>query len=237
MEPREEKIVCGAKTKSGKPCQKRPMKGRTRCRLHGGLSPMGGPGHPTYKHGRYSKYTNRVSSERVQRLRQIIEGDEDPLNMTPEIAITTMRIEELIGNLDTNETQEVWKELNRLRSKMVDAVDKEQYQAMPQYVKMLDRLITAGYQNATAYTEIQKWLETKRAIVATETKRVIAAEEMMPKDRAVALVSMMETGIHESLRDVLGSVEGGKELETAVLRAFTLYLRRNVLSDGKEEAL
>lgn len=233
MEPNKEKAICGAKTKSGKPCKKLPIKGRTRCRLHGGLTPAGGPSHHNFKHGRYSRYTTRISNERVQKLRHIIEEDKDPLNMTPEIAITTMRIEELIENLDTGETAELWKELNRVRAKMVEAVDKEKYQHMPQYVKKLDHLITTGHNASNAYTEIQKWLETKRAIVATETRRVIAAEEMMPKDTAVAIISMVETGIHESLRDILSQVDGGKELETAVLRKFSMFLRMNVLSSGE----
>jgi hypothetical protein len=30
---------CGAKTRGGTPCQRPALRGRTRCRLHGGLSP------------------------------------------------------------------------------------------------------------------------------------------------------------------------------------------------------
>ena len=30
--------ICGAKTRSGEPCSKFPIKGKRRCRLHGGLS-------------------------------------------------------------------------------------------------------------------------------------------------------------------------------------------------------
>jgi hypothetical protein len=30
---------CGAKTRAGAPCQCPAMRGRTRCRIHGGLSP------------------------------------------------------------------------------------------------------------------------------------------------------------------------------------------------------
>ena len=30
---------CGAKTRVGTSCQRPPIRGRTRCRLHGGLSP------------------------------------------------------------------------------------------------------------------------------------------------------------------------------------------------------
>ena len=31
-------VVCGARTRSGEPCREMPVSGKTRCRLHGGLS-------------------------------------------------------------------------------------------------------------------------------------------------------------------------------------------------------
>lgn len=46
---------CGAKTRSGAPCQNAPMQLGGRCRMHGGAS-LRGPEHPRYKHGKYSKY-------------------------------------------------------------------------------------------------------------------------------------------------------------------------------------
>ena len=46
---------CGAKTRSGKPCQLWPVKGRYRCRMHGGLSPGAPKGNSNaWKHGHYS---------------------------------------------------------------------------------------------------------------------------------------------------------------------------------------
>lgn len=60
-EPNNTKL-CLAKNRSGKPCQKHPSVGRTRCKLHGGLST--GPKTPEgkariaaahWKHGRRSK--------------------------------------------------------------------------------------------------------------------------------------------------------------------------------------
>jgi hypothetical protein len=48
------KSRCGAKTRKGTPCQRPPLAGRTRCRLHGGASPVG-MAHYRYKHGRRSK--------------------------------------------------------------------------------------------------------------------------------------------------------------------------------------
>jgi hypothetical protein len=49
------KSRCGAKTRKGTPCQRPPLAGRTRCRLHGGASPVG-MAHYRYKHGRRSKF-------------------------------------------------------------------------------------------------------------------------------------------------------------------------------------
>jgi hypothetical protein len=43
---------CGAKTRAGSPCQSPPIPGRSRCRLHGGLSP-GAP-----RGSRNGNYTN-----------------------------------------------------------------------------------------------------------------------------------------------------------------------------------
>ena len=34
------RAICGAKTRSGKPCRQYPVQGATRCRMHGGLAPQ-----------------------------------------------------------------------------------------------------------------------------------------------------------------------------------------------------
>jgi hypothetical protein len=52
------KAVCGARNRQGKPCQKSPVTGRTRCRLHGGATPKGVNAkerNGNYRHGLYSK--------------------------------------------------------------------------------------------------------------------------------------------------------------------------------------
>ena len=53
--PRDHKqpAVCGARTRAGTPCQRHVIRGRNRCRLHGGLSPGAprGPKNGNYKNG------------------------------------------------------------------------------------------------------------------------------------------------------------------------------------------
>ncbi len=51
-----DKTICGAKTRSGKPCQNKPIAGKRRCRLHGGLSPGAPKGNKNRQtHGIYSR--------------------------------------------------------------------------------------------------------------------------------------------------------------------------------------
>ena len=55
-------MTCGAKTRSGKPCQKPPLQGKNRCRLHGGAS-LCGVDHPNYKHGNCTKAARNRSAD------------------------------------------------------------------------------------------------------------------------------------------------------------------------------
>jgi hypothetical protein len=55
-------MTCDAKTKFGAPCQKPPLIGKTRCRLHGGLS-LSGIDHPNYQHGRCTKHARQENVE------------------------------------------------------------------------------------------------------------------------------------------------------------------------------
>lgn len=47
--------VCGALNRQGKPCQKPPLKGKTRCMMHGGATPKG-KHTGNLKHGLYSAH-------------------------------------------------------------------------------------------------------------------------------------------------------------------------------------
>lgn len=48
---------CGAKTRSGKPCRAPAVKGRTRCRMHGGAKGSGAPegNQNALKHGHFTR--------------------------------------------------------------------------------------------------------------------------------------------------------------------------------------
>ena len=60
-------LRCGARTRSGTPCRAPAVRGRRRCRMHGGNSRGGPPGNRhAWKHGRRSR-------EAIERRRQVAE--------------------------------------------------------------------------------------------------------------------------------------------------------------------
>jgi hypothetical protein len=51
------KPICGAMNRQGKPCEKPPLKGKTRCKLHGGKTPAkqnAGTSNGNHRHGLYA---------------------------------------------------------------------------------------------------------------------------------------------------------------------------------------
>ena len=71
-EARNNNPLCGARTRSDNPCRKYPIKGKRRCRLHGGLStgPRTAEGRARiaaaqFKHGRYVNWRERREKEKA----------------------------------------------------------------------------------------------------------------------------------------------------------------------------
>ena len=70
--PHEGKL-CGARTRRGTACARRPMR-NGRCNLHGGKS-RAWFFHPNFKHGRYSKYSMARIDARHERQRAAVKRD------------------------------------------------------------------------------------------------------------------------------------------------------------------
>ena len=81
---------CGARLRRSNPpryCKRYPVRGRKRCRLHGGTAPRG-IASPHYKHGRYSRLLN---SEILLAGYAAIEDDHDFISTREEIRLWTAR--------------------------------------------------------------------------------------------------------------------------------------------------
>src|ERR1700681_1646512 len=70
-------LRCGAKTRAGHPCRQAAVRGRSRCRMHGGAKGSGGPRgnrNGKFKHGLFTgeaKATRRVTRAKVREIRDL----------------------------------------------------------------------------------------------------------------------------------------------------------------------
>jgi hypothetical protein len=71
------KPICGAKNRAGNPCKKPPLKGKTRCKLHGGASLTGNNIGSTNKNHRHGLYAKWLSAEEAQAWQVLPTGDLD----------------------------------------------------------------------------------------------------------------------------------------------------------------
>jgi hypothetical protein len=75
---------CGAKTRAGHPCRQAAVKGRSRCRMHGGAKGSGGPRgmrNGNFKHGLYTreaKTIRKVVRETVREIKTLLQAPDPP---------------------------------------------------------------------------------------------------------------------------------------------------------------
>lgn len=85
---------CGAKTRAGTPCRRRPM-ANGRCYMHGGKA-LVGTANPAFKTGRYSKYLPARLTERYHEAL----ADTELLALRDEIAVLDARLSEVLAEDD-----------------------------------------------------------------------------------------------------------------------------------------
>jgi len=130
------KNICGAETRSGTPCQRRPAKGANRCKLHGGASPKGTDS-PNWKHGLYSKY----AGESLKQVLDDMEGMppeeltkvDNELRLLQALIVKSKAIENGTGDLNDLDTL----------SKVIERLIKSKQRAVALKIEE-DRLIPAG---------------------------------------------------------------------------------------------
>jgi hypothetical protein len=72
---------CGAKTRAGHPCRQAAVRGRARCRMHGGSKGSGGPRgnrNGNFKHGlwtRESLETRKTSRAKIREIRSFLRSN------------------------------------------------------------------------------------------------------------------------------------------------------------------
>ena len=185
------RLLCGAKNRDGSACKRWAIRGRNRCRQHGGASPVGGPTHPAYKSGRYSS----VLPAGLRTMYEAAANAPDLLAQTDEAAILTARINQVLAGVrDAGETAQMWRQaLDEFRAWQKalnhtaaaqgrnDTAGVEQYSRQAaESSERLGVILATGAADADHWREFRDTVDVRRRVVESERKRMVESSMMMP---------------------------------------------------------
>ena len=197
------RLICGAKTRAGKPCRLPPVEGRTRCRMHGGASPRG-IAHPRTKHGRFS----RDMPTRMLATYEAALADEDLISLLEEIALVTAREGDLLSRVDSGESGEIWTALRKAWAEYESAVAASNAPAMAYALTDIGRLLHRGHEDHLAWRELLATIEQRRRLVETERRRLVDLNQMISHERAMLFATALLDAVRRNVddRDALARV-------------------------------
>jgi hypothetical protein len=166
--------VCGAQLRNrpGVYCRQRPIKGRRRCRLHGGKSVPPGPGHHLYKHGRDSKWTQALG--KYGSLYEQARDSEDLLDLRRQIAVMDVAVQKYAARVESLDTPDFRKRALDLYRASRDAEDQVEAQRL---LKQLGQLLGQGASEDLQFEALVKTAERmSKRIEAAYNIRLRGAE-------------------------------------------------------------
>jgi hypothetical protein len=172
--------ICGAKTRSGTPCKKAPMK-NGRCALHGGKS-LAGMAHPNYQGKGFSNYL----PERLVRIYEDVQADDEANILNRNIRLRETFIREKLAMIDNvPDSAETWKQLRAAIDELNKAYRNTDEGKVYGAIAKIERIVDERELYYQAVDEIQDALgeqrKDKQAISAIEFRgeNAITAKELM----------------------------------------------------------
>lgn len=187
--------ICGAKTRSGKPCTQRPM-ANGRCRMHGGKS-LPGIANPAFRHGRYSKAMPARLLERFDASLQ----DPELLALRADISLVDARLSDVLGRVDTGEAGHLWSGIFSAWQGFKQAHASRDRDKIAEALSEVDALIGRGAADYAAWREVMALIEQRRKLVESEQKRMVAMQQMITAEQAMTLIATIAESVRKNVRD------------------------------------
>jgi hypothetical protein len=189
------KKICGAKTRTGKPCQSYPMP-NGRCRMHGGAS-LAGIASPSFKDGRRSRYLPyRMLSQYEASI-----NNPELLALREEIAVLDARVSDLMSRVDSGEAGAAWKQAQETLIAINTAIAEQKTADLRIALTIMDKTVNRGLSDYFAWDEIWKLVEQRRRLVESERKRLVEMQQVIGVDRAMVLVAAIIDVLRRHIAD------------------------------------
>jgi len=192
------KLICGGKTRSGKPCQSSPVvNGSGRCRMHNGHS-LRGIAHPKFKTGKYSAYMSAHLVENYEAGR----NDNDLLALRDEIAVVDARIMELMDQVKEFDFVSNSKQITDAYRGVMNAIAARDRTKQAKHLADMGKLINGNANAVNTWDGIFEAFDLRRKLVESERKRLVEIQQFMDRTEALQLAQRLLLAVHASVRDV-----------------------------------
>lgn len=215
---------CGAKTRSGSPCQSWALH-NGRCRMHGGNQVMG-PLAGRWKTGKYSKYLPSKLVDKYLESQQ----DSELLSLRDEIAVLDSRIAELLARSEQGEGGQLWQDLNRRMVALNDHMRREDMDGIHRAYDMMRDLVDKGLQDYQIWLELRNNIEQRRRLVSDERKRLVDMQQIITSEQAILMVTYVVSVVRQNLEKHCPDSAIRKAVQAGIAREI-----RDLYTSAKQE--
>jgi hypothetical protein len=164
--------------------------------MHGGTSALG-PGHPSFRTGRYSRFL----PSRLFAAYQDAAQDPELMSLRRDIALIDARMIDILTRVDTGEAGQLWREAQAAMAKFRLEQAKGNIDAMQLALAQVDRLISTGAADYAAWHEVAELIEQRRKLCESEARRLRDAHDMMTSEQAMTLLATVVDVIKKHVAD------------------------------------
>lgn len=209
--------TCGAKTRAGGKCQRRPNS-TGRCRLHGGAS-LRGVHSPTFKHGRRSKYI--MGGKRLQKAYEAALNDPELTSLKHELAALDAILVDLVANMDGSDDQ----------SAVVDLMEKRSRIAAREHRRMVQLDLMVGFDELLGRIGLMMEAVRKHVpdtvavgLIATEWQRILGPLPRGITEGTGAVADRSRSGDDDGPQPE--EADGGTDSDADLRNAFVAAMHR-----------
>jgi hypothetical protein len=170
-----------------------------RCKFHGGMSPRG-PAHPSFKHGRHSKFLPKGLRKRYE------EGAADPelVSVRAELSLLDLRVSELLVSIGKTGNKAVLLAIRGKLREFKNAGTKGEKAAVGiarLALQQLEDLIEGGLTAAATWDELRDTIDLRRKLAEAESRREKDMLQNISVQQAVVMMALLVKAVGEHVTD------------------------------------
>jgi hypothetical protein len=209
-----QRVKCQAKRSNGKDhCGAWAVRGRRVCRVHGGMSPAPGPGHPAYKHGRYSKVVPRE----IAGLYHSGLADPNILEMTDELAILGARTGQLMERARLGESEVRWTAVQEAMRAVLSFDAQGDSENLSEAIAELSKVVFAKTDHE-GWREVLSVIDLRRKIASVERARLQAAQQTVTVSQLLGFAGAISGIINSRISDPVTRSEIADDIRRLLTR-------------------